>query len=275
MISKYADLQVIEKYRNMEFAFPAATLERSVILVPGGCGGLGSALVALLLIEGAVPVVGYRSNRERALIVKARLESLYGGQIHLVEGDLTKLEDRRNYIRAASQIGGSIDGFACFAGDPARISLEAVQAENLATSFQENFIGPIMMAKEVAEHMISRGIKGSLVLLSSMQAVAAYENSLSYAAPKSSLIHACRVLARQWSGKHGVRFNVVAPGATLAGMAAASVSAGKYDRYIDEKSIQRFGRPEDIAKAVRFLLDPDNYVTGQVITVDGGLTLRS
>jgi NAD(P)-dependent dehydrogenase (short-subunit alcohol dehydrogenase family) len=57
-------------------------------------------------------------------------------------------------------------------------------------------------------------------------------------------------------------------------MAAASLRSGKYDRYIDEGAMARFGRSEDVARAVRFLLEPDNYITGQTLVVDGGLTLR-
>ena len=57
-------------------------------------------------------------------------------------------------------------------------------------------------------------------------------------------------------------------------MARASVDAGKYDPYIERGVVPRFGRPEDVAKAVRLLLEPDSYITGQVLTVDGGLTLR-
>ena len=58
-----------------------------------------------------------------------------------------------------------------------------------------------------------------------------------------------------------------------AGMARASIASGKYDRYIAEGVIPRFGRAEDVARAIRFLLEPDNYITGQVLCVDGGMTL--
>jgi NAD(P)-dependent dehydrogenase (short-subunit alcohol dehydrogenase family) len=67
--------------------------------------------------------------------------------------------------------------------------------------------------------------------------------------------------------------NVVAPGATVAGMARASIDAGKYDPYVERGVIPRCP-PEDVAKVVRLLLEPDSYLTGQVIVVDGGLTLR-
>ena len=56
-------------------------------------------------------------------------------------------------------------------------------------------------------------------------------------------------------------------------MAEASIASGKYDRYLQQDTISRFGRASDVSRAVRFLLQPDNYITGQVLTVDGGLTL--
>jgi NAD(P)-dependent dehydrogenase (short-subunit alcohol dehydrogenase family) len=67
--------------------------------------------------------------------------------------------------------------------------------------------------------------------------------------------------------------NVVSPGVTAAGMAEASIASGKYDRYVTDGIIHRFGHAQDIARAVRFFLEPDNYVTGQVLPVDGGITL--
>ena len=58
-----------------------------------------------------------------------------------------------------------------------------------------------------------------------------------------------------------------------AGMAEASIASGKYDRYLKDGIIPRYGRALDVARAVRFLLEPDNYITGQVLSVDGGITL--
>jgi pteridine reductase len=88
------------------------------------------------------------------------------------------------------------------------------------------------------------------------------------------LVHGALVLAKEAGGGSNIRVNVIAPGATLAGMAQASLRGGKYDPFIAEGVIPRFGRAEDVARTVRFLLEPDNYITGQVITVDGGMTLR-
>jgi 3-oxoacyl-[acyl-carrier protein] reductase len=103
-----------------------------------------------------------------------------------------------------------------------------------------------------------------------MQAIGVFPGSTTYAAPKAALVHSAKILAKQWK----VRVNVVAPGVNEAGMAEQSVRSGKYNAYLEKQTIPRFGRPDDIARAILFFLEPDNYVTGQVLTVDGGLSLK-
>ena len=117
------------------------------------------------------------------------------------------------------------------------------------------------------------GTPGAIVLIATMQAVALFPGSTAYAAPKAALLHAARILAKECRGPANIRVNVVSPGVTAAGMAEASIASGKYDRFMKEGVIPRFGRAEDVARAVRFLLEPDNYVTGQTLSVDGGITL--
>ena len=274
MTSRFVDPSDIQRLKELNFNIPSNSLKGKTILVAGGTGGLGVALVAQLLLEQAIPVVGYRSNAERARAVKAKLQSIYGGTVLLVEGDLQNGENRQNYVEAAKRPNGAIHGLACFVGDPARARFEDLTEQDMVRSYQTNFVAPILLAKAVAEDMISNRVAGNLVLLSSMQGIGLFEKSLNYAGPKSALIHSCRTLAKQWSGQN-VRINVVAPGATVAGMAEASVTSGKYDTHVENGSVTRFGRPEDVARAVRIFLEPDNYITGQVLVVDGGLSLRA
>jgi NAD(P)-dependent dehydrogenase (short-subunit alcohol dehydrogenase family) len=271
MDSAHWDAALAERYLRFRYEFPERSLAGSVVIIAGGTGGLGAATVALLAREGAQVVVGYRSNRERAEALGMAIKEQFGRKLTLVEGDLADAGVRQTYLNAAELEGAPLAGAVIFPGDSARVSLEALDEDALEASLAANFVGPVLLARDLGETMERSKLGGSLVLLGTMQAVAAFPSSLNYAAPKAALVHSARVLAQHWNR---VRVNVVAPGATVAGMAEASIRSGKYDQYIESGAIPRFGRPEDVARAVRFFLDPDGYATGQVLVVDGGLTLR-
>lgn len=237
------------------------SLQGREIVLAGGSGGIGSAVAALLSAEGARLVVSYRSNRERA----ERLQGL----AQIIQADLAADADRKRLLDAAPQLYGLV----VLAGDPARVPAGADPREAMGRSHEGNYLGPILLAREAAERMKAAGTAGAIVLMGTMQAVALFPGSAAYAAQKAALVHAARILAKECRGPANIRVNVVSPGITAAGMAEASIASGKYDRYLKEDTIHRFGRAEDVARAVRFFLEPDNYVNGQVLSVDGGITL--
>ena len=207
----------------------------------------------------------------RAEEQQAAIEENFNRKVLLVPGDIAELETTRAYAAAIEELGAPLAGVVIFAEDAARVTFEKLDRVALMASLETNYVGPVLLARELGEAMERSPQGGSVVFLGTMQALAVFPSSLNYAAPKAALVHAARILAQQWSH---VRVNVVAPGATLAGMAAESIQAGKYDTHIDSGAIERFGYPEDVARAVRFFLEPDNYITGQVVVVDGGLSLR-
>ena len=218
-------------------------------------------------------IVGYRRNRSRAEQLRHWIAETYGADILLVEGDIADPADRLRYLEKA-RTAGDLYGLVCLVGDPARVKFEEVEESDLQDSMRRNYVGPVLLARDAAVEMQRVRSSGAIVLFSTMQAVALFESSINYAGPKSALLHAARIMAKQWGGPDGIRVNVVAPGVNRAGMALDSIASGKYDFFVKEGIIPRFGRAEDIARVVRLLVEPDNYVTGQVITVDGGLTLR-
>jgi NAD(P)-dependent dehydrogenase (short-subunit alcohol dehydrogenase family) len=231
------------------------------ILLAGGSGGLGAVVSRAVKAAGYRPVIGYLRNRERAEALARELGTVAVG------GDITEEGVRRRLIEEAGS-AGELYGLVVLAGDPARIPIETATAADLAASMSSNFIGPVLLARDFARSVQDRD--ASIVLLSTMQGVSVFPNSTVYAAPKAALVHTAKILAKQWK----LRINVVAPGVNNAGMAEQSVRSGKYDAFLEKQVIPRWGKPEDVAKAILFFLEPDGYVTGQVLTVDGGLSLK-
>ena len=236
-------------------------MKGKVVILAGGSGGLGTAVAEALVERGAIPVIGCRSNRERAENLSRRLRA------PLVVGDILEESVRRRLLDEA-QNAGELYGLVPLVGHPARVPLETATEADLLESMRANFVAPVLMARDFAAAVGDRD--ASLVFISTMQAVGVFPGSTTYAAPKAALVHTARILAKQWK----IRVNVVAPGVNNAGMAEQSVRSGKYDSFLEKKIIPRWGQPGDVARAILFFLEPDNYVTGQVLTVDGGLSLK-
>jgi NAD(P)-dependent dehydrogenase (short-subunit alcohol dehydrogenase family) len=231
------------------------------VIFAGGSGGLGPAAVRLAIAQGFAPVIGYLQNHDRAILLAAEVSA------PMIGGDILDASVRSQLIAAANE-AGELYGLVVLTGNPARVPIEKASVDDLLDSMRVNFAGPLLLTRDFAAAIGDRD--GSIVLLSTMQAVGVFPGSVTYAAPKAALIHAAKILAKQWK----LRVNVVAPGVNTAGMAEASVRSGKYDSFLEKQVIPRFGKPEDVARAILFFLQPDNYVTGQVLTVDGGLSLR-
>jgi NAD(P)-dependent dehydrogenase (short-subunit alcohol dehydrogenase family) len=231
------------------------------VILAGGSGGLGSAVARNTSQRGFKPIVGYLKNADRANALASELGC------PAIGGDIADSSVRQNLIAAAAG-QGELYGLVVLAGDPARVSIEEATVDDLLASMRVNFAGPVLMARDFAAALGEKD--GSIVLLSTMQAIGIFAGSTTYAAPKAALVHAAKILAKQWK----IRVNVVAPGVNDAGMAERSVRSGKYNAFIEKKTILRFGSPDDVARSILFFLEPDNYVTGQVLTVDGGLSLK-
>ena len=274
MSSPYLDVEESRRHDLLKFDYTRRPLAGRVIVLAGGTGGLGAATAALLITEGAYPVLGYHSNKGRAELVQQRLQDTYAGPVGLIPADINDAAGRRRFVEDALRVRDRIDGLAVFTGDPARAKTAELESPAFQQALNQNTVAPLLLARDIALAMRERSTRGAIVLLSSMQGTVPFEGSLAYGTAKAALIHGAKVLARDFGGRPGINVNVVAPGVTSVGMARASVDSGKYDAMIERGVIERFGRPEDIARAVRLLIDPDSYITGQVILVDGGLTLR-
>ncbi len=274
MPSVHVDPEEAKRHDQLKFDTTKRPLAGRAILIAGGTGGLGAATAALLIVEGAYPILGYRVNKGRAELVQQRLQDTYLGPVGLVQGDIRDATARRRYVDDVLRAKNKIDGLVVFSGDPARAKTEELETEAFQQAMLHNTVAPLLLARDVAVAIRERRTRGAIVIASSMQGTYPFENSLAYGTSKAALIHGAKILAKEFGGHSGVNVNVVAPGVTTVGMARTSIDSGKYDDMIERGVIRRFGKPEDIARLVRLLLDPDSYITGQVIVADGGLTLR-
>src|SRR5436190_5286982 len=121
MPSRFLDADQARRHAEHRYDFSRKALAGRVVLLPGGAGGLGAAITALLLQDGALPVVGYRSSRGRALAFQQKVQDMYGGLVRLVEGDVTDPAVRDHYVSEALDVKGEIYGVVALTGDPARV----------------------------------------------------------------------------------------------------------------------------------------------------------
>ncbi len=232
-------------------------LSGKVVLVTGGSGGIGSAIVKLLRAEGAVPVV---------LDAKAPADA---------QLDLT---DEKACARAVREIFGThgrIDGLVNNAGVNDRIGLDAEPAE-FVHSLERNLVHYYVMAHHCLPHLITS--RGAIVNVSSKVAVTGQGGTSGYCAAKGAQL----ALTREWAGElavHGIRVNAVVPAEVMtphyeSWLASFANPAGKLAGIQRRIPLgHRLTRAEEIADAVVFLLsERASHVTGQWWFVDGGYT---
>jgi len=241
------------------------------ILVAGATGGLGQEICAQLAAQNCSLMLVYSNEDEKTARLKKRLK---GARANFYECDFNDSEEIQDAINIFFDQEKEPYGLINLIGGPARIDWKQGQVSHMQDAFLRNASAPLFSAKQFGLRMKSASRDGSVVLFSSMQGVYPFEGSLYYGTSKAALIHGAKILAKEFGGDPFVRVNVVAPGVNQAGMAEESIRKGKYQKYLDQKIIPRYGSASDITKVVLFLLDPELYMTGQMILYDGGLTLR-
>lgn len=236
-----------------------------VAVVTGAAGGLGRAITTRLLADGANVVVVDRDPAG----MRALVEEL-GDVVEPVLADLAIAADRDRVVPAALQRFGRVDimiNNAADGGDllPFLDTLPAEWERVLAT----NLIAAMTLCQAAARDMITRR-SGSIVNITAIQERLPLPRHVAYGASKGGLSALTRVLAAELS-PYGIRVNAVAPG--MIRSAALEANPG-YDADASPTLMGRDGSPEELAAAVAFLAGDDaSFVTGDILTVDGGRTI--
>jgi 3-oxoacyl-[acyl-carrier protein] reductase len=244
-------------------------LDGKVAIVTGASRGIGRAVAWMFAEEGAKVVANYYSSTREAEALRDEIERI-GGDCMLFRGDVSKAKDVKEMVGATLAKYGRIDILVNNAGIIFRKKiLESTEAEWDRT-MEVNLKSVYLCSKEVAPIMLQqRG--GKIVNVSSISGINGPLSALEipdYSASKAGVIGLTRALAVDLGPS--VNVNVVCPGATETDMISAMGEEGRSIRKQDTP-LKRFGKPEEIAKAIFFLSSADSdFVTGETLVVSGG-----
>lgn len=238
---------------------------QKIAIVTGASKGIGRAISVELGRSGCHIIVNYRSDENGARQTLEQVRAA-GGDGEIMGFDVSSLAETQPAIKDIAQRHGRIDILVNNAGITADGLFIMMPPEKWDTVINTNLNGFYNMTKPVLEKMI-RKKAGAVVSISSASALMANRGQANYSAAKAGLIAASRSIASEVA-RLGVRVNVVAPGLIETGM----INGAPIDNIKNLIPMARIGKPEEVATVVRFLCSDDaSYITGQVITVNGGM----
>jgi acetoacetyl-CoA reductase len=244
--------------------------EERVAIVTGGTRGIGAAITHALAAAGAHVAAGYSKGKESAESCASKIKDL-GGKISLHQGRVDDFDDCKRVVDEVLEQYGRVDFLINNAGITLDKTLRKMTAEDWHGVLNVNLSGAFNMTKAVLEHMIGRG-SGRIINISSVIGETGNVGQANYAASKAGLFGFTKSLALETANK-GVTANVVAPGFIATEMVAA-IPETAMQRVLEKIPTRRLGKPEEVARVVKFLCEDDSsYITGAVYTVNGGLDM--
>ena len=238
-------------------------------IVTGGGSGIGRGMATGLVQAGAEVIIAGR-NMER---LKKTAEELgrNGGRVVPVFVDMMDRESIESLVDKAVEEFGKIDFLFNNAGTIHRAPTEDFPMEAWDNVIQINLSGPFYLSQCVAKVMIEKGIKGKVINTASLLAVHGGKTVPAYAASKGGLVQATKAMCNDW-GKYGINVNAIGPGWVKTDLTQAlRDNPERFNEISSRIPLLRWAEPEDLAGAAVFLASAaSDYITGQVLFVDGG-----
>ena len=239
-----------------------------IAMITGATRGIGKQIALTLANEGYNIVLNYRTENDELKQLKNEIESK-NVKCLAVQGDVTNFEDCKQMIESAIKEFGKIDVLVNNAGITKDMLLARMKEEDFKQVIDVNLVGTFNMTKNVISYMM-KARNGKIINISSVVGIAGNAGQTNYSASKAGIIGFTKSLAKEVASRN-ILVNAVAPGFIETNMTDVLKQEVK-DEIVKNIPLKRMGTPQDVANVVKFLASEDSsYITGQVISVDGGM----
>ena len=243
-------------------------LSGKIALVTGASRGIGAVVAARLAEAGARVGVNFHASADAATVVVDSINKA-GGEAFLVGGDVSQEDKAKAVINNLVEHFGGIDILINNAGINKDQLLIRMKPEDFDSVISVNLRGAFLCTRFAMTHLI-RQRSGRVINMSSVVGLSGNPGQANYAAAKAGLIGLTKAVAREVASRN-VTVNALAPGYIATAM-VDELSEETQEKILARIPMGRFGTPEDVAEAVIFLCsDGASYITGQVLTIDGGM----
>ncbi len=245
------------------------TLDGKIAIVTGGTRGIGAAISRALAEDGAIVAAGCTSaDKAAAFLGEVDADGL---AITPAEGNIGDPDDCQRVVDEVVGEHGRIDILVNNAGITVDKTVKRMSIDDWHAVLRVNLSGSFYMCKAALEHLVAGGT-GRIVNISSVIGETGNFGQANYAASKSGLFGLTKTLAIEYAAK-GVTVNAITPGFIETDMVMA-VPEPIREQIVSTIPVGRFGRADEIARAVRFLVDDDaGYITGSVLSINGGMEM--
>ena len=245
-------------------------LNDSVAIVTGSGRGIGRAIALELALAGAKVVVNYAGRVDKAEETVELIREA-GGECLAIQADVSQTADVDRLIKTTLDHFGKINILVNNAGITRDSLLLRMKEADWDAVLATNLKGVFLCTKAVSKGMLKQR-SGVIVNISSVVGLSGNAGQANYAAAKAGIIGFSKSIAKEFASR-GIRVNAVAPGYISTDM-TETLAEGMHSEILHAIPLGRLGKPEDVAKVVRFLVSPEaSYITGQTLCVDGGMEI--
>jgi acetoacetyl-CoA reductase len=247
------------------------TLQEAVVVVTGASRGLGRAIAEELGRNGAKVVVNYSRSKEPAEELVQQI-SENGGEAIAVQADVSDPEQAQSLIDQTIERFRRVDVLVNNAGINVDRTLKKLSVEDWDKVIQVDLNSAFYTVHAALPHMMEQG-GGKIINMSSFVGEAGNIGQANYSAAKAGLLGFTKTAAKELA-RYGITVNSICPGFIETDM-VASIPDEARDKLLKTVPLGRFGQPEEIARAVRFLVEDGDYITGQALDINGGVYIRT